>query len=85
MPFSIRKIKVMTYKNERHLKRNEIKIRVNDDDLDVIDAIASYTRQQRAVLMREYAMREIRQDLVRRFGLKPTHTATVTNLRGPKK
>lgn len=51
----------MAYKNEHHLKRNEIKIRVNDDDLDVIDAIASYTRQQRAVLMREYAMREIRR------------------------
>lgn len=27
----------------------------------------------------------LHQDLVRRFGLKPTHTATVTNLRGPKK
>jgi len=49
------------YTNIRHLRRNEIKVRFNDDDMDVIQKIAVITRSQRAVLIREYALREIRR------------------------
>ncbi len=47
------------YSNERHLRRNEIKVRFNDDDMDLIRKITTITRSQRAVLVREYTMREI--------------------------
>ncbi|MER2528531.1 MAG: hypothetical protein ABTR07_11440 [Candidatus Competibacter denitrificans] len=49
------------YDNKRHLRHNEIKVRFNDDDMEVIKAVANLTRSQRAVLIREYAMREIRR------------------------
>ena len=51
----------MTYANKRHLKTHEIKVRFDTDAIALVDAVANLTRQQRAVLMREYAMREIRR------------------------
>lgn len=53
----------MTYANKRHLKTHEIKVRFDTDAIALVDAVANLTRRQRAVLVREYALREIKRRL----------------------
>ncbi len=42
----------MTYEVRRHVRRNVIKIRLNDDELDCVIAFARLARKQRAKLGR---------------------------------
>jgi hypothetical protein len=42
-----------TYPDPTHVRKHEIKIRVNDDQLRVVDAVARLNKRQRAVLALE--------------------------------
>lgn len=46
----------MTYEVRRHVRRNVIKIRLNDDELDCVIAFARLARKQRAKLGREWLL-----------------------------
>jgi hypothetical protein len=41
------------YPDPTHVRKHEIKIRVNDDQLRVVDAVARLNKRQRAVLALE--------------------------------
>lgn len=41
------------YANPKHIRSNEIKIRLNDDEMRLIEALATFNQQQRAVFARE--------------------------------
>lgn len=41
------------YADPTHVRKHEIKIRVNDDQLAVVDAMARFNKRQRAVLALE--------------------------------
>ncbi|MFL9582393.1 hypothetical protein [Stenotrophomonas sp. AB1(2024)] len=41
------------YADPTHIRDNEVKIRLNDDELAVIEALARFNQQQRAVFVRK--------------------------------
>ncbi|WKT59132.1 hypothetical protein Q2E61_09345 [Microbulbifer thermotolerans] len=42
------------YANPKHLKDHEIKLRVDEETYNLIEAIAKFNRTQKAVLVREF-------------------------------
>lgn len=51
----------MAYENPRHIRRNVIKIRVNDDEYDLLSACANLGRKQKATLAREWMLAEMKR------------------------
>lgn len=43
----------MAYENPEHLRDNPIKVRLNDDEYELIKALSVYAKKQPAVLARE--------------------------------
>lgn len=43
----------MAYEDPTHLRDNPIKVRLNDDEYDLIKALSVYAKKQPAVLARE--------------------------------
>jgi len=41
------------YENPKHIRDREVKVRLDDAAFDLLNAMATYGRQQRAVLARE--------------------------------
>lgn len=41
------------YADPTHIRDNEVKIRLNDDELAVVEALARFNQQQRAVFVRK--------------------------------
>lgn len=41
------------YADPAHIRDNEVKIRLNDDELAVVEALARFNQQQRAVFVRK--------------------------------
>lgn len=41
------------YDDPTHIRDREIKVRLNDDELALVDALARYNRRQRAAFIRE--------------------------------
>lgn len=44
------------YADPRHIRNNEVKLRFNDREAKLIEAVANFSGQQRAVLLRELVM-----------------------------
>lgn len=49
------------YADPRHVRDREIKLRVDDDTYDLIDALARFHRTQKAVLVREFVEAQLAQ------------------------
>lgn len=49
----------MSYANPSDRRENEIKIRLNDAELQVLESLARYNRAQRAVIARELLLSAI--------------------------
>lgn len=47
------------YANPKDRRENEVKIRLNDDELELLESLAKYNRAQRAVFARELLMAAI--------------------------
>lgn len=47
------------YDDPAHIRDREIKVRLNDDELAVVDALARYNRRQRAAFVRELVMASV--------------------------
>jgi uncharacterized protein YeeX (DUF496 family) len=41
------------YADPRHIRDHEVKVRLNEDELHLLEALAQYNQTQRAVLARE--------------------------------
>lgn len=44
------------YADPTHIRDNEVKLRFNDDELALIEALARYNKRQRAVLLRDLVL-----------------------------
>lgn len=44
------------YDDPTHIRSNEIKVRLNDDELALVDALARFNKRQRAAFVRELLM-----------------------------
>lgn len=44
------------YADPTHIRDNEVKLRFNDDEIALIEALARYNKRQRAVLLRELVL-----------------------------
>lgn len=51
----------MSYEIRRHVRRNVIKVRLNDDENACVTAFARLTRKQRASLAREWLLAGMQQ------------------------
>ncbi|HEX7112730.1 MAG TPA: ribbon-helix-helix protein, CopG family [Mizugakiibacter sp.] len=49
------------YADPTHVRDHEVKVRLNDDELALVDALARYNRRQRAAFMRELVMASVRR------------------------
>lgn len=49
------------YDDPTHIRAHEIKVRLNDHELALVDALAGFNRQRRAALMRELLMANVRR------------------------
>lgn len=49
------------YADPTHLRDHEIKLRLNEDELAVVDALARYNKQQRAAYVRDLVMASVRR------------------------
>lgn len=49
------------YSDPRHVRDREIKLRVDDDTYDAIDALARVHRTQKAALVRDFVMAQLSQ------------------------
>lgn len=49
------------YADPRHVRDREIKLRVDDDTYELIDALARFHRTQKAVLVREFVEAQLAQ------------------------
>lgn len=47
------------YDDPTHIRDREIKLRLNDDELALVDALARYNRRQRAAFIRELVMASV--------------------------
>lgn len=47
------------YDDPSHIRDREIKVRLNDDELAVVDALARYNRRQRAAFIRDLLMASV--------------------------
>ncbi|WP_458068666.1 ribbon-helix-helix protein, CopG family [Rhodanobacter sp. BL-MT-08] len=47
------------YDDPSHIRDREIKVRLNDEELAVVDALARYNRRQRAAFIRELVMASV--------------------------
>lgn len=47
------------YDDPAHIRDREIKVRLNDEELAVVDALARYNRRQRAAFVRELVMASV--------------------------
>lgn len=47
------------YDDPAHIRAHEIKARLNDDELAVVDALARYNQRQRAAFVRELVMASV--------------------------
>jgi len=47
------------YDDPAHIRDREIKVRLNDDELAVVDALARYNRRQRAAFVRDLVMASV--------------------------
>lgn len=41
------------YADPRHIRDHEVKVRLNEDELELLESLAKYNRSQRAVMARE--------------------------------
>lgn len=53
----------MAYQDPKHLRDHEVKIRFDEATMNTIDGLAFICRKQRAVLLRELILEEIRRRL----------------------
>lgn len=44
------------YDDPTHIRAHEVKVRLNDEELALVDALARFNRQQRAAFVRELLM-----------------------------
>lgn len=47
------------YDDPTHIRDHEIKVRLNDDELAVVDALARYNQRQRATFIRDLVMASV--------------------------
>lgn len=47
------------YDDPAHIRDHEVKVRLNDEELAVVDALARYNRRQRAAFVRELVMASV--------------------------
>lgn len=47
------------YDDPAHIRDHEIKVRLNDDELAVVDALARYNQRQRATFIRDLVMASV--------------------------
>ncbi len=47
------------YDDPTHIRDREIKVRLNDEELAVVDALARYNRRQRAAFIRDLLMASV--------------------------
>jgi hypothetical protein len=60
----------MTYPNRTHVREHEVKVRLNEHELAVVEALAQFNQRQRAVFVRELmleglALLQQRNDIAR--------------------
>ena len=49
------------YADSRHIRDHEVKVRLNEDELHLLEALAQYNQQQRAVMARELIVSALRR------------------------
>lgn len=49
------------YSDPRHIRDHEVKVRLNEDELELLESLAKYNRTQRAVLARELMLAALAQ------------------------
>ena len=49
------------YADSRHIRDHEVKVRLNEDELHLLEALAQYNQQQRAVMSRELIVSALRR------------------------
>lgn len=47
------------YDDPTHIRAHEVKVRFNDDELALVDALAKFNRRQRAAFIRELLLSSI--------------------------
>jgi predicted transcriptional regulator len=47
------------YDDPTHIRAHEIKVRLNDDEMALVDALARFNRRQRAAFVRELLMASV--------------------------
>lgn len=47
------------YADPRHIRDHEVKVRLNEDEMHVLDALAQYNQTQKSVLARELILAAI--------------------------
>lgn len=53
----------MAYSDPALIRENVVKLRLNENEADLIDAWVKYTGQQKAVLLREMLLEQARLDM----------------------
>jgi hypothetical protein len=64
------------YADPSQIRDNVVKLRFNDTEAELIDAITNYTGQQKAALLRELLLEQARLVLVGEANYAATSTAT---------
>lgn len=59
------------YADPALIRDHVVKIRLNDNEADLIDAWVKYTGQQKAALLREMLLEQARLDMEANLGLGP--------------
>lgn len=49
------------YEDPTHVRAHEVKVRFNDDELALVDALARFNRRQRAAFIRELLMASVQR------------------------
>lgn len=49
------------YDDPTHIRAHEIKVRLNDDELALVEALARFNRRQRAAFVRELVMASVKR------------------------
>lgn len=61
------------YADPTHIRDNEVKLRFNDDELALIEALARYNKRQRAVLLRDLVLAGVAS--LQQKGMRSAHAA----------